>query len=214
MSIKRSARIALLACASVAGLGLIAGASSAAAKTKTVNKTFSQCQSVALPLVSAEDTPPAPSPSPVQQLLFTVPKTPKDSKPRGGTVTGASVSVRITHTFDEDVTIYLVSPSGRFLPVDVGHGGTGEDFGTGATDCTGTQTIFSDLATTPIIAGSPPYAGTFKPDTPFAALNGGIASGVWTVVIADTVGGDDGTIHAVSLSLNYQYKKPVKKKKK
>jgi len=213
MTKRRSVPMALLACASVAALGLIAGASPAAAKTKfkTVNAAFSQCQNLALPLVSAEDTPTPPSPSPVQQVAFSVPKTPKDSKPRGGKVTGATVGVRITHTFDEDVTIYLVSPSGRFIPVDTGHGGTAENFGTGATDCNGTLTIFSDLATTPIIAGTPPYAGSFKPDSPFAVLNGGIASGVWTVVVADTVGGDDGTLHAVSLNLTYQYKKPKKK---
>jgi subtilisin-like proprotein convertase family protein len=207
----RSTRLALLACASVASLGLIAGASPAVAKKakpKTVNAAFNQCQNLALGL--ADNTATTTPPNPVQQVSFTVPKTPKSSKPAGGKITGVSVGVRITHTFDSDVAIYLVSPTGRFIPVDTGHGTSGDDFGTGATNCTGTQTVFADSATTPIAAGTSPFAGSFKPDSPFAALNGGAASGVWTVVLSDTTSGDSGTIHAVSLNVNYQYKK-VKK---
>src|SRR6476619_8595403 len=106
MTIKRSVRMALLACSSLAALGLVAGASPAAAKTKTktVNKAFAQCQNLALPLAAATDTPsPPPGSSPFRPVAFTIPATPKDSKPRGGKVTGATVGVRITHTYDGDV---------------------------------------------------------------------------------------------------------------
>ena len=210
---KRTARMALLACASVAAVGLVAGTSPAAAKakTKTVHKTFAQCQNLSLSLAAASDMPsPPPNSSPFYGVAFTVPKTPKGSKPRGGKVTGATVGVRITHTFDGDVDVFLISPSGRFVPLVGGRGATGDDFGTGATDCTGTLTTFSDLAPTAIGDGTPPFAGAFKPESSLALLNGGVASGVWTVLITDTVGNDDGTIHAVSLNLTYQYKKQKK----
>jgi hypothetical protein len=211
MIVKGPKRMALLACASVAALSLVAGASPAAAKTKTVHKTFAQCQNLGLSLAAATDTPsPPPGSSPIRQVFFNVPKTPKSSKPRGGKLTGATVGVRITHTFDGDVDIFLISPTGRFVPLVGGRGGSGDDFGSGATDCNGTLTTFSDLAPIAIGDGTPPYAGAFKPESSLAALNGGTASGVWTVVVTDTVGNDDGTIHAVSLNLTYQYKKPKK----
>ena len=70
---KRTVRMALLACASIAAVGLVAGTSPAAAKakTKTVHKTFAQCQNAALSLAAATDTPsPPPGSSPIQHVDF------------------------------------------------------------------------------------------------------------------------------------------------
>jgi subtilisin-like proprotein convertase family protein len=209
--LKRSARTGMLACACIGSLGLLAGVSPASAKSKTVHKTFSSCQNVALTLAANNDNPAPPSPSAVQTVSFTVPKTPKGSKPTGGKVTGASVGVRITHSYDNDVAILLISPAGRFVPLDTGHGDTDDNFGAGSTDCNGTLTTFTDSAPTPISGGAAPFAGAFRPDSPLSALNGSVATGVWTVVLTDTVQGDDGTVHAVSLTLAYDYKKPKKK---
>jgi subtilisin-like proprotein convertase family protein len=203
MSEKRTPRMALLACVGLASLGLVVGVSTAAAKAKSVNKAVRLCQSVDLPLGDNQGA----TQVPVRQIAFRVPRTPKGSKPFGGKVTGATVGVRITHTFDRDIAIYLISPGGRIVLVDTGRGGSGDDFGTGATDCTGSLATFSDTAGTPVSAGAPPFAGSFRPDAPFSLLNGGMASGAWTVMITDTSASDNGTIHAVSLSLNYRYKR-------
>lgn len=199
----RTLRTALLACAGLASLGLVLGVSTATAKTRSVNKAFTLCQSVDLSLGDNQGV----TQMPVRQIAFRVPSTPKGSKPAGGRVTGATVGVRITHTFDRDVAIYLISPGGRIVLVDTGRGGSGDDFGTGPTDCTGGLTTFSDTAGTPVGAGAAPFAGSFRPDAPFSLLNGGIASGAWTVMITDTSASDNGTVHAVSLSLNYRYKR-------
>jgi subtilisin-like proprotein convertase family protein len=203
MSEKRTPRVALLACVGVASLGLVVGVSSAAAKAKSVNKSFRQCQSVDLSLGDNQGA----AQMPVRQIAFRVPRTPKGSKPAGGRVIGATVGVRITHTFDRDVAIYLISPGGRIVLVDTGRGGSGDDFGTGPTDCSGSLTTFSDTAGTPVSAGAAPFAGSFRPDAPFSLLSGGIAGGTWTVMITDTSASDNGTIHAVSLSLDYRYKR-------
>jgi subtilisin-like proprotein convertase family protein len=208
MTVRRTARLVPGICTSLAALGLIAWASPAAAKPTTVKRSFHDCQNTALPLVAPADSPPPTNPSPVQQVKFRVPKTPKGFKPRGGKVTGASVGVRITHSFDSDVGIYLVSPQGRFIPLAAGRGDGSDDYGAGASDCTGTLTTFSDRAPTPIGLGTAPFAGPFKPEFPLSSLNGRGASGVWTVVITDTTQNDDGMVNAVSLSLNYKYKKP------
>jgi subtilisin-like proprotein convertase family protein len=203
MSEKRTPRMALLACVGLFSLGLVVGVSTAAAKARSVNKAVRICQSVDLPLGDNQGA----TQMPVRQIAFRVPRTPKGSKPAGGRVTGATVGVRITHTFDRDVAIYLISPGGRIVLVDTGRGGSGDDFGTGATDCTGSLTTFSDTAGTPVSAGAPPFAGSFRPDAPFSLLNGVMASGAWTVMITDTSASDNGTIHAVSLSLDYRYKR-------
>jgi subtilisin-like proprotein convertase family protein len=203
---KKRTGIALVACACLA-LGLLAGPSAAGAKTKSVSRTVMQCQSVTLPLGDNQGT----TRMPVQQIAFTIPRTPKGSRPAGGSVTGAALGVRITHTFVRDVAIYLISPGGRIVLVDTGWGGGGDDFGTNATGCSGTLTVFFDAALTPISSATAPFAGEFQPDAPFSILNGGIASGVWTVMITDTSAGDNGTIHAVSLTLHYRYKTGKKK---
>jgi len=200
--IKKRTGIALVACSSLVCLGLLAGASLAAGKAKTVNRASVQCQNVALPVGDNQST----TRRPVQQVAFNVPPTPKGSKPAGGRITGAAVGVRITHTFVRDVAIYLISPGGRIVLVDTGWGGSGDDFGTNSTNCTGTLTVFFDAALTPISGATAPFAGEFQPDTPFSILNGGIASGVWTVMITDTSAGDNGTIDAVSLTLHYRYR--------
>jgi hypothetical protein len=205
---KRSGRAAVLACASLALLGLAVGASPAAAKTKkklkTVNAVFSQCQNVALPLGDH-----------VTQLVpFTVPPTPKSARPRGGRVIPfTSAGVRITHSYDADLSIFLVSSTGRVVPLVLNRGGSDNDFGSGGADCGGTLATFTDAASASISTATAPFAGAFKPEVTLGGLNDATGSGTWTMVITDNAENDDGTIHAVSLSLTYQYTVPKKTKK-
>jgi subtilisin-like proprotein convertase family protein len=205
---KRSARMAMLACASVAALGLLAGVSPASAKkkfkTRTVSGAFSQCQNLALPVTDHS----------THLVQFTVPS-PARANPAAGTVGSvSSVGLRLTHTNSDDMAVYLVSPGGRVVPLFLGRDGT--DLGSGATNCGGTLTTFSDAASTPIGSGTDPYAGTFRPEHPLSTFNGGAASGIWTLVVSDTLGGDIGTLDAASLNLSYSHKvrKKVKAKKK
>src|SRR3954466_4172369 len=125
MTKQRTGGVALFACAGLASLGLLAGATPAAAKAKSVDRAFSQCQNVALPLGDNSGT----TQMPVRLIAFSVPRTPKRALLPGGRVTGATVGVRITHTFDRDVAIYLISPGGRVVLVDTGWGAGGDDFG-------------------------------------------------------------------------------------
>jgi len=201
---KRSGRAALLACAGVASLGLVVGATPAAAKTKRVTATFNQCQNLAAHLDDKHAV----------QIPFAVPRTPKKAKPVGGRVLAVnSVGLRITHSFTGDISAYLISPSGRVDPLTLNRGDDGDDYGSGATNCGGTLTTFSDSGGTAIGDGTAPFAGGFRPEAPLSVFVGGVASGIWTVLIADNASGDTGTIHAASLNLTYRYKKPIKKKK-
>jgi subtilisin-like proprotein convertase family protein len=208
---KRSARGALLACAGIAALGLAAGASSAAAKTKTKTATFSQCTNGAAPILDRL----------ANSLSVNVPVPKNGKKPQTGTVTSfSSAAIRISHTYDGDLNIYLVSPAGRAVPLVTERGPNRDGFGTGPADCTGSLVSFSDAFATPtsdITSGSStevdPITGQFKPEAPLSSFVGGPAKGLWTLVVQDCCDQDVGSINAVSLQFTYTYKAPAKKKK-
>ena len=109
--------------------------------------------------------------------------------------------VRLNHTFDADLVLSLIAPNGQTVLLSNRRGGSGDNYGSGANDCTGTFTVFDDLAATPIAAGVPPFAGTFKPEQPLAALFGGPIDGQWKLRVADAQGGDTGTLGCFKLTI-------------
>jgi subtilisin-like proprotein convertase family protein len=207
---KRSARGALLACAGVAALGMVAGASPAAAKTKTKTATFSQCVSGAAPIVDRL----------ANSLSVNVPVPKNGKKVQSGTVTGfQSAAVRITHTYTGDLDLVLVSPGGVAVPLVVERGGSSEGYGSGAPDCTGGLVAFSDAFSLPASEiennnTDNPVTGQYKPELPLSAFVGGPARGLWTLAVHDAEDADTGSINALSLQFTYSYKAPAKKKKK
>ncbi len=215
MITKRSARIAVLACASVASLGLIVGPASAAAKTKkkTVTRTaaFSQCANVASPI------PDVGGPFGSAVIPVSVPNF--KGGVQDGTVTAiTSAGVRITHTFDGDLILTLVSPGGRVVQLANRRGIAGDGYGSGAASCSGSLVLFGDGFPTPISTPGNtvqnPIVGSFKPEQPLSLVVGGPARGSWVLLVADVAGGDTGAINAVSLNFTYSYQARVKVKKK
>ena len=199
MTRKRTVRAALLAYAGFAMLGLIYATGPAMAKSRKVTRTLSACQNTARPLADSSSF----------QVPFSVRTVPKAARPPLGRVVQVeSVGVRISHSFDRDVTAFLVSPTGLVDPLVLGRGDTGDNFGTGATDCSGTPTTFTDTSATAIGEGAVPFAGAFKPEAPLSVFTGSRAAGVWRVVVSDGAPGDTGTLHAVSFRVKYRYKSP------
>jgi subtilisin-like proprotein convertase family protein len=124
-----------------------------------------------------------------------------------GAIADVNVRVRLNHTFDHDLVLELVAPDGTTVSLaanrDTATGG-GDNYGTGNNDCSGTPTIFDDAAATAIGAGTPPFAGTFKPETPLAALNGHSLAGTWKLHITDVEALDTGTVGCVTLEIARQ----------
>ena len=117
--------------------------------------------------------------------------------PAGATVTGLSVGLNITHTWNSDMNIYLKAPNGTEIELSTGNGGSGDNY---------TNTVLSSNATTAITAGTSPFSGTYLPEGNLSQfLNG--TSGQWILRIVDLFGGDDGTL--TSWSLNVQYTLPA-----
>lgn len=121
-----------------------------------------------------------------------------------GTVGDVNVAVRLNHTFDGDLQLRLIAPDGTIVNLATNRGALGDNYGTGANDCSGTPTVFDDSAATAISLGVAPFSGTFRPESPLAALNGKQMNGVWILRVRDTANLDQGTIGCVKLEISHQ----------
>jgi hypothetical protein len=226
---KRSAQLAVLACAGWVSCWLVSMPAAAAAKTKKAQ--FIQCLSTA---VNIPDGPPPPFTTVNPAASFAVPvRVPKfRGRRQAGVVTRFnSVGVRIAHTDVSDLALLLVSPGGRAVALatyrdqstNVDAEGdpapSGDGFGTGAPSCAGSRVDFSDRSRTSIAtpgntAVDAPITGAFSPEQPLGTFVGGPARGIWTLIVQDIVFQDTGQINALSLSFDYRYKANPKRKKR
>jgi subtilisin-like proprotein convertase family protein len=215
----RSARMAVLGCMCCAMLVTIGAAAPAGAKTRT--KTFNHCVSVAVsipdgPLNGTTD----PNPATYVAIPVMVPKF--KGRPQAGVVTAInSVGVRIPHTDDGDLVLFLVSPGGRAIALaasrDDSSNSSGDGYGSGAASCSGSLVQFGDTFANSITmpgntGDSAPITGSFRPEQPLSAFIGGPAKGFWTLVVQDVQGPDAGQISALSLNFSYRYKAKRRKR--
>ena len=121
-----------------------------------------------------------------------------------GVISDVNAKVRLNHTYDGDLILELVGPDNTSVTLSNRHGGTDENYGSGASDCSGTHTVFDDSASTPIASGTAPYVGSFKPDSPLSAFNGKLITGTWKLRVTDAAAADVGTIYCVQLEITRQ----------
>ncbi|MBI3520963.1 MAG: gliding motility-associated C-terminal domain-containing protein [Bacteroidetes bacterium] len=101
-----------------------------------------------------------------------------------------SINVNITHAYDSDLDLYLVSPCGYTIALSQANGGSGDNY---------TNTTFSTSGTS-IYAGTAPFTGTFRPEDPLYALSGCASNGTWRLFVKDDYTPDQGTITSWSMS--------------
>jgi hypothetical protein len=96
------------------------------------------------------------------------------------------VLIDLTHTFDSDLDINLISPMGTVLELSSDNGADGDNY---------TNTIFTDGAPS-ITTGVAPFTGTFEPEQ--GPMNAAFANepvdGNWVLSICDDSGGDAGVL--------------------
>ncbi|UOE40351.1 proprotein convertase P-domain-containing protein [Chryseobacterium suipulveris] len=102
-----------------------------------------------------------------------------------GNITKVKVKVNLTHTWVGDVEMKLIGPDNTEVMLANRRGSSGDNY---------TNTIFDDDATTAISSGTPPFTGTFKPESPLSAFNGKPITGNWTLRITDKANGDGGQL--------------------
>ncbi|MFQ6102180.1 MAG: proprotein convertase P-domain-containing protein [Anaerolineae bacterium] len=108
------------------------------------------------------------------------------------TVGDANLTLNITHTYDGDLRAYLVSPSGTQVTLFENVGEDGDHF---------TNTTFDDEASQSILDGTPPFTGSFLPESPLSAVDGEPAGGDWHLMVFDDAGQDIGTLDDWQLEL-------------
>ena len=112
-----------------------------------------------------------------------------------GQLLDMNVYVSLTHTYMGDLSMTLTAPTGQVITLFNRRGGSADNM-LGAT--------FDDEAAVAITSGSPPYSGSFRPETPLSAFDGIEVTGDWTFTVRDNAGGDAGVLNEVRLIFEYE----------
>jgi subtilisin-like proprotein convertase family protein/formylglycine-generating enzyme required for sulfatase activity len=110
----------------------------------------------------------------------------------GRLLADVNVTLNITHTFDGDLDVFLISPAGSRVELFTDVGGEFNNF---------SGTTLDDDAATAVTAGSAPFTGSFRPEGLLSALDGQDPNGVWSLEITDDAGADVGTLNSWSLTV-------------
>jgi Zn-dependent metalloprotease/subtilisin-like proprotein convertase family protein len=111
----------------------------------------------------------------------------------GSTNASSIISVTIDsliHTYDEDLKIELISPSGSSIILASSVGTSGDNF---------IRTKFVPVGTS-INNGTAPFTGSFAPSQSFSSLTGS-ANGTWSLKVTDLGAVDVGTLYKWSIEL-------------
>lgn len=107
------------------------------------------------------------------------------------------VEINIDHTFVSDLVIHVINPGGVSVFLSSYNGGGGDNFH---------GTVFDDEASTPISAASSldaPFTGSWIPDNPLSAYDGGSTMGSWTLSVYDDYSFDTGQLNSFELRVQH-----------
>ncbi len=107
-----------------------------------------------------------------------------------GVISDLNLTLNISHSYDGDLVVYLISPSGRRIELFTNIGNYGKDF---------TNTTFDDQASTAVASGLAPFTGSYQPAGQLSTVNGEDPNGVWTLEITDSAGENVGTLNSWSV---------------
>jgi uncharacterized repeat protein (TIGR01451 family) len=114
-----------------------------------------------------------------------------------------TVALYITHTFDSDLLLQLISPDGTTNTLSANNGSSGHNYGAGCSP-DDQRTTFDDAALQPIAGATAPFVGSFQPKTPLSVFVGKVGTnvnGTWKLRAVDQVARDFGTLQCWSLFL-------------
>ncbi len=111
-----------------------------------------------------------------------------------GEVRDVNVSVNITHTWADDVSVYLTSPAGTQITLFENVGGDGENF---------IETTLDDEAVQSISNETAPFTGYYRPVSPLKVLIGDTLAGEWKLQVTDAEESDTGILNSWTLMVCY-----------
>jgi subtilisin-like proprotein convertase family protein len=126
----------------------------------------------------------------------------------GNQIFDLNLITNITHTFNGDIDMTLMSPAGTIVTITTDNGGGFDNVFNGTTwdddanplgqvPYSANQGLVSDHTYTNLVVATP-----LTPEEPLAAFIGENPNGVWTLTISDDAGGDGGSLS--SWTLNFQ----------
>lgn len=102
-----------------------------------------------------------------------------------GVVNDVNIRIRLTHTWNSDLDVFLIAPDGTRVELFTDVGGSSDNF---------TNTVLDDEAGGLISDASGPFTGTFRPEGSLAILDGMSPNGTWTLEVTDDTDDDDGIL--------------------
>ncbi|ARV16271.1 proprotein convertase P-domain-containing protein [Polaribacter sp. SA4-12] len=114
--------------------------------------------------------------------------------PDSYTLTDVNITVDITHTYNDDLDIFLVSPLGTRVELSTDNGGKLNNY---------ENVIFNDDSTKTLPKGNSALSGDYQPEGSLTTFNGENSNGNWVLEITDDANQDGGTINEVILNLCY-----------
>jgi subtilisin-like proprotein convertase family protein len=115
-------------------------------------------------------------------------------------ISDLDVTVNIVHTYMSDLSIWLVSPSGKRIYLEGRVGGNGQNM---------TTCRFDDEAANGIGLATAPFTGSYRPFYALNELDGDSTAGTWNLEVLDGAEGDVGTIGNVILNVKSGNTSPV-----
>jgi subtilisin-like proprotein convertase family protein len=112
--------------------------------------------------------------------------------PDNFSIDDVNVTLNITHTYDGDLSVYLISPQGTRVELFTSVGSAGDNF---------TNTVLDNNCATPVTGGTAPFTGCYRPEGTLSTFDGQDSSGVWTLEVTDAWAQDTGTLQSWSLEL-------------
>ncbi|MHB1035438.1 MAG: S8 family serine peptidase [Pirellulales bacterium] len=106
------------------------------------------------------------------------------------TISDVDVELDISHTWDDDLDVYLVTPDGTRIELFTDVGGGGDNF---------TRTVLDDEAETPIADAAAPFTGRFRPEGRLSDCDAFNAFGTWTLEVTDDYPEDVGVLNSWAL---------------
>jgi len=112
-----------------------------------------------------------------------------------GSIADVNVTLNISHSWDSDLDVFLISPTGTRVELFTDVGSSGSNF---------TNTTLDDEAATSITFGTAPFTGTFKPERLLSAFDTQNPNGTWRLEVTDDDSLITGTLNNWSLQFTTQ----------